>query len=270
VELTYALLAALGVSLLSLAGLFIVPSRWNHITEQRFLGFAAGVLLATASLQLLTEAVELDNSSLPFYALLIGIIGFFILERVFRGFHSHHPSSDQPNKVPGYLVIIGDGLHNLIDGLAIGVAFQINPMLGLSTTVAIAAHEIPQEIADYIVLRKSGFSRNRALLLNLASGLTAVLGVALAFSFGDILAPYQGIMLALTAGIFIYIAAVDIIPELSHNHPSGSKYTWPLLGGVLLIVALTLGLPHEHDHSQPDHDHSEQHQLDHDHESAES
>jgi zinc and cadmium transporter len=245
-EFAYALLAAVAVSLISLIGLVVVPNRWNHMMEQRLLGFAAGVLLATASLQLLPEAVQHDGSMAPYYALLLGIIGFFLLERFFRGFHSHNPS-EQRKKAPGYLVIIGDGFHNMIDGLAIGIAFQIDVALGVSATLAIMAHEIPQEIADYIVLRKSGFSRERALVLNLASALTALIGVVLAFVGGDVLAPYQAAILALTAGIFLYIAAVDIIPELGHAHPTGSKYAWPLLAGVVLIALLTAFAPHEPD-----------------------
>lgn len=242
-ELLYALLAAVSVSLIALIGIFIIPKKWDHSIEQRLLGFAAGVLVAAAALQLLPEAAELDSGQGPYYALLAGIIGFFILERLFRGFHSHNPDDSRVDRAPGYLVIIGDGIHNLIDGIAIGIAFQVNPALGVATALAVGAHEIPQEIADFIVLLKSGFSRRRALLLNFASGLTALVGVILSFAFGNFIESYQGMILALTAGLFLYIAAADIIPEINHTHPTGSKYALPLLGGVLLVAALTVVLP---------------------------
>lgn len=241
--ITQALLAALGVSLLSLLGLAVAPKKWNHSLEQRLLGFAAGVLLATAALQILPEAAEHSGQS-GYLAFLAGVVGFFILERLIGGLHSHK-SEVRPKNAAGYFLIFGDGIHNLIDGVAIAVAFQVDPSLGIATTIAVAAHEIPQEIADFVVLRKNGFSRNRALLVNFASALTAVAGVALTFAFGDFIAAYEGIALGLTAGIFIYIAAVDMIPELQHEHKGGNKYGIPLLIGALLILVLTYKFPHE-------------------------
>lgn len=238
-----AILAALGVSLLSLFGLAIAPKKWNHSLEQRMIGFAAGVLLATAALQLLPEAAE--HSGLDGYlAFLIGIIGFFILERLIGGLHSHKTEA-KSHKTSGYFVVVGDGVHNFIDGVAIAVAFQVNPALGIATTLAVAAHEIPQEIADFVVLRKAGFSRNRALLVNFASAITAVAGVALTFMFGNFIESYEGIALGVTAGIFLYIAAVDMIPELQHSHEGGDKYALPLLIGALLIFIITIKFPHE-------------------------
>ena len=247
-ELLYAVIAAVVVSALALVGILLLPGQWSHTGEQRLLGFAAGVLLATASLQLLPEAIELQPGRSTYYALLVGIVGFFILERVFRGVHTHH-AGRQTARIPGYLIIVGDAIHNFIDGIAIAIAFQVSPALGVTATLAIAAHEVPQELADYVVLRKSGFSKARALLLNLASGLTAVLGVAAVFAFGNVFEPYQPIALALTAGIFLYIAAVDIIPELSHQHPTGNKFALPLLAGVILVATVTAAVP-EHGHDE--------------------
>lgn len=244
-SLAYSLIAALGISVLSLSALAVAPKNWNHNLEQRLLGFAAGVLLATASLQLLPEAAELKGLT-AFMAFLVGIVGFFILERAIGGLHSHK-SEKRPKKAAGYFIIFGDGVHNLIDGAAIAIAFQISTEIGLATTLAVAAHEIPQEIADFVVLRTSGFSKSRALMVNFASALMALLGVVLVFSFGDFIKSYEGIALAVTAGIFLYIAAVDMIPELEHSHPSGNKYAIPLLVGVLLITFVTYRFPHEHE-----------------------
>ena len=241
-ELVYALLAAVGTSLISLIALLAIPKTWNHAKEQRLLGFAGGVLLATATLQLIPEAIELSEGMAPYYSILGGVVVFFVLERIFRGFHTHQQEKKQ-SKTPGHLVILGDGLHNLIDGVTIGVAFQINPAIGVGATLAIAAHEIPQEIADFIILRKSGFSRAKALTLNLASALTSIIGVLVTFAFGNVIGGIEGILLAFTAGIFLYIAAADIIPELNHDHPTGSKYALPLLSGVLIVAVLSLIVP---------------------------
>lgn len=240
--LAYSLLAAVGVSLVSLTALVVAPKKWNHSLEQRLLGFAAGVLLTTAVLQLLPEAAE-HNGQAAYMAFLIGIVAFFVLERLIGGMHSHQ-SEKKVKKTAGYFIIFGDSLHNLIDGVAIAVAFQASTELGIAATLAVAAHEIPQEIADFVVLRKSGFSRGRALMVNFASALTAVLGVLLAFVLGAAIEPYEGIALAVTAGTFLYIAAVDMIPELEHDHSGGNKYAWPLLIGVGLIIFLTYRFPH--------------------------
>ncbi len=245
----YAIAAAVAISLISLIAILVVPRKWDHSMEQRLLGFAVGVMLTTATLHLLPEAVEATAGHGAYYALLAGIIGFLFLERLFRGFHSHQQGS---RKAPGYLVIVGDGLHNFIDGLAIGVAFQVSPTLGVVTTVAIAAHEIPQEIADFVVLRKAGFSRQRALLVNAASAFMALLGTVLTFGFGDFFHAYEGLALALTAGIFLYIAAADIIPELNHEHTAGNKFALPMVLGVLVIIALTMVVPEHQDTSQPE------------------
>lgn len=240
--LAYSLLASFGIGLLSLTALAIAPKKWNHNLEQRLLGFAAGVLLATSALQLLPEAAEHSGRS-GYFAFLIGIISFFVLERMIGGMHSHN-SEKRAKKATGYFIIFGDGVHNLIDGVAIAIAFQVSPALGLATSLAVAAHEIPQEIADFVVLRKSGFSRSRALLVNFASALMAVVGVLLVFSFGNFIEAYEGIALGVTAGIFMYIAAVDMIPELEHSHPTGNKFAIPLLIGAILIAFLTYRFPH--------------------------
>jgi len=246
-EFVYALIAALAVSAISLIGIILMPHRWTHKKEVRFLGFAAGVLLATATLQLLPEAIEGSRGMQAFYALLGGMLTFFLIERVVSGFHTHHPADVGAIKSASYLVIIGDSLHNFLDGIAIGVAFLINPMLGFVTTLAIAAHELPQEIADYTILIKGGFSRAKALLVNFASALTAILGVIIVFALGDILAAYEGILLGATAGMFLYIAAVDIIPELNHQHnKQNDRFGIPFLTGIVVMALLFMTVPHDH------------------------
>lgn len=242
-ELAYALIATIFISLIALVGLMFAPNNWTHKREIKLLGFAAGVLLATATLELLPEAVEHSQGMWAYYAVLFGIVGFFFLERSFRAFHTH--GKNHQLKAAGNLVIIGDGIHNFIDGVAIALAFMVNPMVGIATTVAIAAHELPQEIADYIVLIRSGYSRKRALLLNFASGLMAVLGVAVVFLLGNIIEPVEGPLLGITVGFFLYIASADIIPELNHEHEKHEKFIVAFMLGIILIAALTLAIPHQ-------------------------
>jgi zinc and cadmium transporter len=238
--LVQSLLATLLVSLISLIGVFVV--RWSERVEERLLGFAAGVLLATAFLDLFPEAVARSSGDTRVFAAALGaMILFFVIERLLHAFHLHEESHAHTS---GYLILIGDGLHNLIDGVVIAASFLVSPELGLTTTLAVAAHEIPQEIADYGLLVSGRFSRQRALALNFASGLTALVGVALCFAFRGMIEPHVGWALTATAGMFIYIAASDLIPELHHVRRRGSwTHTMPFFAGIVLIAFLAAAVP---------------------------
>lgn len=248
----YSLVATFFISLIAIIGIFILPKNWSTKRELRFISFAAGVLLAAALLELLPEAVATVNSSNVFVATLGGLVGFFYLERFIRGTHRHqHSHSPEKRKEAGrsstrYLVLIGDGIHNFVDGVAIAASFIVSPALGLATTLAVAAHEIPQEIADYSVLVRGGFSRRKALVYNFLSGLMAVLGASLVFILGDTIEQYTGWILATTAGLFLYIAAADLIPELQHGSDeehSGLGISFML--GLLLLATITMFVPHK-------------------------
>jgi zinc and cadmium transporter len=234
--LAQSLLATLLVSLISLVGVFVV--RWSERVEERLLGFAAGVLLATAFLDLFPEAVERSPGDTHVFAAALGaMILFFVIERLLHAFHLHEESHAHTS---GYLILIGDGLHNLIDGVVIAASFLVSPELGITTTLAVAAHEIPQEIADYGLLVSGRFSRQRALALNFASGLTAMVGALLCWAFRAGIEPHVGWALTATAGMFIYIAASDLIPELHHVRRRGSwAHTMPFFAGIVLIALLT-------------------------------
>lgn len=199
-------IASLFGSLLLLVKKDITETFSNHLVS-----FAAGVLIAVAFLDLLPEAVELSRAELIFIPTLIGFIIFFVSERFIRVFHHHHGHGEKPST---YLVIIGDGLHNFIDGVAITVGFLTNPATGIFTSLAVAAHEIPQEIADMGILLTNGLPKKKALLYNFLSALTAILGALLAYFFAEAIRPNLYIFLAVTAGFFIYISASDLIPSL--------------------------------------------------------
>lgn len=246
-ELYYALLATVIISLIAVAVIIFIPQRWIHRREVHFLGFAAGILVATALLQLLPEAVEHDGSSLSaFYAALVGFIAFFYLDHVLHRGQSHAHEKDHVHSM-SYLVVLGDGFHNLVDGMAIAIAFLADPALGVTATIAIAAHEIPQEIADYVVLTKSGLSKTKAILLNFASGLAAVAGAIIVFALGETVTEYKGVLLGITAGMFLYIAASEIIPDIHHaHHKRGSRLAIPFIAGVILIASIVNYAPEHH------------------------
>lgn len=260
-----ALVSVLIVSAISLVGLLAL-SRQHDVLARRLpllVSLAAGVLLGGAVLHLLPEAVDALGPGLWLPGLfLVGFLGFFVLER-YLWFHHHGSASgalepriphrpghglaeDCPDPHPVVIMnLVGDGVHNLIDGMAIGAAYLVDPAAGLATTLAIALHEIPQEIGDFAVLVQGGLSVRRALLLNLASGLVAVVGTVFALVVGGAVDGFSAALLPITAGSFLYIAAADLIPEI-HRHRDRSlalAQALFLFGGVgiTLVLRVTLG-----------------------------
>jgi zinc and cadmium transporter len=202
--------------------------------------FAAGVLLAAAFTDLLPEAIH-DNESQPILlAALFGLLGFFFLERFLSFFHHHH-AEDAKSKSSSALIVIGDTLHNALDGVAIGAAFLISPSTGIVATIAVAAHEIPQEIGDFGLLLKNGMKKGKVILVNVLSALATTIAAVLTFGLANQDSSYVPFLLAITAGFFIYIAASDIIPGI--HDASKSAMTdirpWLLLLGALLIMVIS-------------------------------
>lgn len=206
--------------------------------------FAAGALLGTAFFELLPEAVEhaeeIGIEPPIFLFVLAGILLFYLLDRGIHWFYHHrngkkkHDSHARPT-VP--LVIVSDSVHNFIDGVAIAITFMVNPALGVVTTLAVAAHEIPQEIGDFAVLLHEGLSRKKVILINIVSGLLSVVGALLAFAIGEQVEAILPYALAITAGFFLYISLTNLIPEIHHEEKQGYAFmeTVMLLLGVLLI-----------------------------------
>ncbi len=229
------------ISLLSLVGAGLIAFKINTKRIGSYLvSFAAGVLLAAAFLDILPEALETHMHDQVLSAVLIGMtIGFF-MERFLLWYHHHH---DESHKIhpSAALVLFGDGLHNFIDGIAIAATYLVNPALGLTTTIAIAAHEIPQELADFSVLIHSGFSNKKALFYNLASAATAVFGGIFGFYFLNQFHEMIPVALGFTAGIFIYIASADLIPELHRDFKKRNSFLQALTFalGLMLIFFIT-------------------------------
>jgi len=241
-------------SLLSLIGgmYLIYGKKGVGKLQKAAVPFAAGALLAAAFLDLLPEAIEHGTPQIITLAALVGFIGFFVLERSLSWFHHHHDHKGvggHGHRRTAALIAIGDTLHNFIDGLAIGAAFVVDPAIGTITAIAIAAHEIPQEIGDFGLMLSRGMKKRRVVLVNVISAMATVVGAAMVYWLGDSLHLDEGILLALTAGFFIYIAASDIIPTI-HAEPSkklANIQTLILLFGIV-FVGVTSSIAHNFIH----------------------
>src|SRR5262245_40429873 len=242
--LVSALIATLWVSAIALVGIvFLFTRKPGPRGEALLLSFAAGVLLATTFLELVPEAVERGHhDGNIFIATLGAMIGFFFLERVLHGVHVHEDSDAAAAR---YLILVGDGVHNFIDGVAIAASFAASFELGLATTLAVTVHEVPQELADFSILISGGYSVRTALVLNFVSGLTALLGPVFFFAVEGASERHLAWFMTATAGMFIYIAGSDLIPQLHHHGaaPGGLVYVL-FLAGVAIIAILTMAVGH--------------------------
>ncbi len=207
------------------------------------LAFAAGAFLTTSFAELIPEALEnVDNPHTLLLVVLSGFIAFFVLERFLMRYviHQHAEGhSDHTESLP-FLLILGDSIHNFLDGVAIGLAYIADPVLGLVTTLAVSAHEIPQEIGDFSILLHQEWKRRDILLVNVGQSLLTVPGALLGYFGGQMLEPQLPYLLAFTAGIFLYIGGSDLLPEIHHRagHKQFARIVVPLLVSVLLIKYL--------------------------------
>ena len=228
------LASVLAVSAVPLGG-FLLLARGEERVErmlQPLVAFAVGALLAGAFLHLLPEAIaELGAGPPVFLGVLAGFVGFFVLEKFLWRTHGHQPRDRARGGPPlAKLNLVGDGLHNLIDGMVIAAAHVADPALGLTTTLAVLAHEIPQELGDFAVLVYGGMPVRRAVGFNLLTGLTAVAGAVLVLAAGPALGS-PAVLLPVAAGGFVYIAAADLVPELHRSRRLAVS-----LGQLALIV----------------------------------
>ena len=222
--------------------------------------FAAGALLAAAFLDLLKEGAHNGNVEQVLAWTLGGILAFFLLESTLTWFHHHHEHRAKDSQVDptASLVIIGDVVHNFIDGLAIGAAFLISVPTGIVTTLAVAAHEIPQEIGDFGLLLNKGLSRRRVIIINVLSALATTAAAIVAFQLGADNENLLSALIGITAGFFIYIAASDIIPSI---HESKDRRSLNIKSLLLILGVLVVGLTTSVAHQYIDHDdhHDETH-----------
>lgn len=255
------ILANFIVSLISFVGLFFFIKQGTfkkRSVNNSLVSFAAGVMLSAAFVTILPEALEQGDAHEVLLYALLGMIFGFLLERFLLWYHHHHEDTHS-FKPTAWLVLIGDSIHNFIDGLAIAATYIVNPGLGFATTIAIAAHEIPQEFADFSILLHCGLSKKKAIIFNFLSALTAIIGGIVGFYLLQHFAHIVPLALGVAAGIFIYVSAADLIPEL-HRESKGAKskslllQAIPFLLGTILMMFISQTYVHSHEDSDDVHE----------------
>ena len=266
-------LASIAAGLLSLSvALFLLGSeRFSSKLIKYGTPFAAGVLLMIAYRDLLPEAIA-DGGSEVLDATLVAIIVFFLIEKGFKSFHHHHEEdkNKQNDTTQGWLFVIGDVFHNLIDGISLGGAFLLGRDTGLVATVALIAHDIPLEVGEFGNQLRVGFTKRQTILRNVLSGLTTVIGAVLTYQIGGDLDIPMGYLYGGIAGFFIYIALSDIVPTIHSSEKvryglqTGFLIFGLIFGGTVSALAhdyIDVGHNHDH-HDEDDHDEEGHHDED--------
>jgi zinc and cadmium transporter len=240
----YILLSVFIVSLISIIGIFFIFLKKNTLNSVIlfFVSLSVGSLLGGAFLHLIPQAVGNRGVTLRVsFLVLAGILIFFIIENFIHWRHCHVPTSkDHPHPL-GTMNLIGDGVHNSIDGLIIAAAYFINIPLGIATTIAVIVHEIPQEIGNFGVLLYAGYSKRKALFFNFLTALTAIIGAIVGILFSEHSISFVSTIIPIAAGGFLYIAGSDLIPEMHKNQEKSFpfKNLIGILLGILIMYALT-------------------------------
>lgn len=233
----YTIISVLIVSLISFVGVLALAiniKRLNKIILY-LVSFAAGTLLGDAFIHLIPELIEKNSFTLQTsFMILGGIVIFFTLEKFIHWQHCHIPQTEKHTHPFAITNLVGDGVHNLLDGLIIGASYIVNIQLGIATTIAVIFHEIPQEIGDFGVLIQGGFSKGKALLFNFFSALAAIIGGVFAVIATGIAPAIAEYVIPLAIGGFIYIAGSDLIPELHKNFETKKS--------IIQIIAFVAGI----------------------------
>lgn len=235
--LFYILASSIFISAISLIGLATIPIKHNLLYRILILwiSLSAGAMMGSVFLDLLPEAIEIIEPKAAFAMVLISFFLFFFIEKLFHWRHCHDDECHEHTF--GYLSLLGDSIHNFIDGLTIAAAFTTSLPLGITTTFAIMTHELPQEIGDFGVLLKAGFSRQKALFLNFVTALSAIAGSLIGYLLINQVEWVSGLLLPMAAGGFLYIAASDLLPEINKERSAKKIFTSLLCFaiGILLI-----------------------------------
>jgi len=213
-QLTYIILTTFAIALIAFIGVFTLAMREQLLNKILIIlvSFSAGALMGGAFLHLLPESIEKSGNANILIFVLVGFVLFFIIEKVLHWRHCHKGKCDVHTF--HYMNLIGDSVHNFIDGLIIAASFMVSIPLGFTTTIAIAAHEIPQEIGDFGVLIYGGFEKKKAIVLNFIVALTVVAGGIIGYFISKSIEQVAVYLLPFAAGGFIYIAATDLVPEI--------------------------------------------------------
>jgi len=229
------LIASLIISSISFVGLLLLLIRLKSIQKITLflVSFAVGGLLGDAFIHLIPESFEsISNPSTTSLLILSGLLLFFILEKILLWHHCHEVDCHQDSKHIVTLNLVGDSVHNFIDGALIAASFNISYLVGFTTTIAVILHEIPQEIGDFGIMLHHGLSIKKTIFYNFLSALTSVLGVSLIYLLNLDFSTY---LLPITAGGFIYLAATDLIPEL-HRHDT------KISNSIIQLICILTGL----------------------------
>ncbi len=233
----YALISVLGISLISFIGALSLLMKRSFLNKSIFflVSLAVGALLGDVFIHIIPEAYEeMSDPRLISLLIICGILVFFILEKILHWHHHTLEHAEEHAHPIGKMILLGDGVHNFIDGLIIASSYMVSIEVGIATTLAVILHEIPQEIGNFGVLIHSGYKTGKALWFNFLSALTAIAGALVALALGAVTETFALWLLPLTAGGFIYIALSDLIPELHKDRRLGQ--------GALQVSAIILGV----------------------------
>lgn len=235
----YSLGSVAVVSIISLLGAFLFSLRYEKIRKFiiYFVSLAAGALLGDVFIHLIPESFEKsDSTALISLSIIGGMLLFFILEKYIRWRHCHLPETEVHIHPVVSMNVVGDGVHNIIDGMVIAATYLVSIPVGVATTIAVLLHEIPQEIGDFAVLLHGGLSIKKALIFNFLTAILSFLGAIISLVLGPYVQGYAQSLLPIMAGGFLYIAGSDLIPEL-HNHENKSSSV-----SVAQLIFMILGI----------------------------
>ncbi len=242
-EWLFALISVLIISAVSLIGiltLWVSDKKAKKIFVY-LVSFAAGGLFGDAFLHLIPEAMgEVGTHTTAALFILTGILSSFAVERFLQWRHCHVPTSKEHPHTFAYMNLFGDSVHNLIDGLIVGGSYLVSIPIGVSTTIAVIFHEIPQELGDFSVLVYGGFQKRRALMFNFLTALSAILGAIVALVLGSTVEGFIPLLVPFAAGNFIYIAGSDLIPELRRDTPELKKAALQMTSLILGVIPMLL------------------------------
>ena len=255
-------LALLG-SVIALSGglLFLSMKRFSSVLSRYSIPFASGVLITVSFLGLIPESIHLLGEK-SLVLVLLAFLGSYLFEMLafdlhhhdHHDHHSHGHHSHQKVSVP--LVIFGDTIHNFVDGVAIAAAYLVNPGLGLITAVSTFLHEVPHEIGDFGILLKAGYSKKKVILVNFLSSLSTFAGALFVYYLGESI-PISGYLLAIAAGMFLYLGASDFLPKAMEGVDKKKAIGMLIIGVAVMYLSLS-AVPHSHE----EHGHTEDEMMD--------
>lgn len=251
-EVIYLFLQALLGSVIALFGgiVFLFSKNLSRTLEKYSIPFAAGVLITVSMLGLLPEAVDYFGED-AFVVALIAFLAAFLFDHVILHLHHHNNGKAKSIESSVPLVILGDTIHNFIDGVAIAAGFMVAPGLGLITALSTLLHEVPHEISDFGILLRAKWPKKNILMVNIISSSVTIVGAFFVYFFaGEI--GIIGKLLAVSAGLFLYLGASDFLPQISEDKKNIKRNIIPLIAGVVIMLVTLLAVPHSHENEVVD------------------